>query len=165
MFLVFFFFFFFFFFSFFRFFVRLFIPDFLPDTPMALSTHQAFQAKKTKMRLSKGFFADKPTYDVFFAQKPSGQSYQINHSTGMRRTVRRLGNDDSSLFVAVGLEEVFSSGDEKCSICQGMCLMWQNAGSGTWRGGWLGSCGHVESCRKWLAICRTVGCFPLRFVY
>jgi hypothetical protein len=42
--------------------------------------------------------------------------YQLNSATGMRRPVRRIGDDDASLFFVVDRAAVES--EDKCAVCQ-----------------------------------------------
>ncbi len=45
-----------------------------------------------------------------------GAGYQLNTATGMRRPVRRIGDDDASLFFVVDRAAVES--EDKCAVCQ-----------------------------------------------
>lgn len=83
------------------------------DLPSTLQIEEAFKQGKSPVRLSQGYFEDNPGYDVHFSKN---RLYQINTHTGMRRTVRRIADEDSTVFSPAPSSITLK--DEQCSICQ-----------------------------------------------
>eukprot|EP00455_Lapot_gusevi_P009366 TRINITY_DN1418_c0_g1_i1.p1 TRINITY_DN1418_c0_g1~~TRINITY_DN1418_c0_g1_i1.p1 ORF type:complete len:193 (+),score=27.36 TRINITY_DN1418_c0_g1_i1:90-668(+) len=84
------------------------------ELPSVHQIEQAFQARQRRVLLSFGFFEENPYYEVVF-DYAAGQHFQRNTQSGNRRRVRRLGNDDDSLFQPI---EVRQQDDAMCVICQ-----------------------------------------------
>ncbi len=85
------------------------------DEPTSRQIEAAFQGAQAKVALTEGahFAAHPRTYEVVF-DRAGGKHVQVNRSSGMRRDVRRLADDDTAMFVPVQA----LAAEDVCPICQ-----------------------------------------------
>ena len=91
------------------------------DFPSGEQLETAYQAGADSAQLTAGYFEGKDGYRVEFRRDKRGKlgkrAHQLNTASGMRRTVRRVADDDDDLFVPVAVADV-AQPDRVCQVCQ-----------------------------------------------
>ena len=92
------------------------------DHPSCIQIESAYQAGRSNVRLTEGYFMENPGYSITFdrSNPPKGtprttwKFTQINTKTQNPRQVRRIADDDDNLFIPITAAEQITM----CSVCQ-----------------------------------------------
>ncbi|KAJ3039285.1 hypothetical protein HDV00_012373 [Rhizophlyctis rosea] len=85
--------------------------------PLILDIEAAYAARQPTVALNKGdwFARQKNTYHIRFDYSGAKQHRQVNSKSHMERNVRRIADDDPTLFHPILLSDLTAS--DRCTIC------------------------------------------------